>query len=110
MQSSTPTGQRGQPRNKMTATTTFPNRFLNKTQQAGNKLHWAWARTVRAKNRQVALDNEGSFREGDTRRLQAGVRRFRCFLAANSEEVRAPKVVWFNTDYCICHTVRALTG
>jgi hypothetical protein len=58
--------RREQPRNKMTATTRFQNRFLNESQTIRKKPYRVLARTVRAKNRQQALDTQGSFRDGDT--------------------------------------------
>jgi hypothetical protein len=47
----------------MIAITKFPNRFLHQT-TIEKKPYRAWAWTVRAKNRQEALDTKSSFREG----------------------------------------------
>ena len=50
----------------MTVTTKFQKRFFNETRTIREKPYRAWAWTMREKNRQEALDTEGSFRDGDT--------------------------------------------
>lgn len=54
---------------QMTATTELKTRFLNESQTIETKPYRALARTVRAKNRQAALDTKSSFRDGDTNRF-----------------------------------------
>ena len=49
---------------QMTVITKFHNWFLKQTQTDYEKPSRAWAWTVREKNRQEALDTEGSFRDG----------------------------------------------
>ena len=57
----------------MTVITKFQNRFLKQTQTDLKKQSQAWTWTVRKKNRQEALDTEGSFRDGTKATLLGGV-------------------------------------